>query len=316
MSNLLDFFNSMEFYQILVPIFIFLFGICWGSFLNVWVYRIPLKRSVAGGRSGCMTCGHELNYKDLVPVFSFLFLRGKCRYCQVKLSWQYPAIELLVGLLFLLTYFLVGVNWQLGLFSFALITTSVVMGKIDWNVSIIPNVLTYPMILIGIVYMFVADKIDAHAIPLFAGSTYEQVMPTPNLTSALIASLGFFAIMLVFYFISGGGIGMGDIKWIAMTGLFFGWELNMLSLLIATFTSVLYTGIIYLFFKKRIKALPNIQSSFNDEEEDEKISEEQKVFGVSVVNGKPSIVLGPFLALSTLVIWFFGIPIGMWYMGF
>ena len=78
---------------IVLYIFVFLFGIVIGSFLNVCIYRIPLKESIVFPHSHCMTCGYQLRWYDLVPLFSFLFLRGRCRKCHTKLSLQYPLVE-------------------------------------------------------------------------------------------------------------------------------------------------------------------------------------------------------------------------------
>ncbi len=85
-------------------LFIFLVGLCIGSFLNVVIYRLEKEESVAKGRSYCPYCKHQLIWLDLVPVFSFLFLRGKCRYCGEKISIQYPLVEIATGILFLLIF--------------------------------------------------------------------------------------------------------------------------------------------------------------------------------------------------------------------
>ena len=77
----------------IIYIFVFLYGIVIGSFLNVCIYRIPKKESIVTVGSHCMKCGHQLKWYDLFPLFSFLFLKGKCRYCGTKLSVQYPVIE-------------------------------------------------------------------------------------------------------------------------------------------------------------------------------------------------------------------------------
>src|SRR3989339_853687 len=87
----------------LTYLFTFLLGVCIGSFLNCVVYRLESKKSLAG-RSFCPHCKHILSWKDLIPVLSFLFLKGKCRYCKEKISWQYPAVEVATGLIFFFIY--------------------------------------------------------------------------------------------------------------------------------------------------------------------------------------------------------------------
>ena len=94
---------------ILFYIFAFLYGIVIGSFLNVCIYRIPKKESVVTVGSHCMNCQHKLAWYDLFPLFSFLILRGRCRYCKAKLSWQYPVIECLNGVLYVVVVAVHGI---------------------------------------------------------------------------------------------------------------------------------------------------------------------------------------------------------------
>ena len=90
---------------ILMTIFIFLFGIVIGSFLNVCIYRIPKGEDIVKTSSHCMSCGYQLRWYDLIPLFSYIFLRGKCRKCGVKLSMQYPIVEALNGILYVLIFY-------------------------------------------------------------------------------------------------------------------------------------------------------------------------------------------------------------------
>ena len=87
----------------LIAIFVWLFGLCIGSFLNVVIYRLEKKETV-GGRSYCPNCHHQLQWHDLIPLVSFLWLGATCRYCQKSISWQYPIVELATAFLFLLTF--------------------------------------------------------------------------------------------------------------------------------------------------------------------------------------------------------------------
>src|SRR3989338_6713472 len=89
---------------------IFILGLCIGSFLNVVILRLEKSESI-GGRSYCPHCKHPLTWFDLIPVFSFLFLGGKCRYCKAKISWQYPMVEIGTAVIFLLI-----TNYQYGWF--------------------------------------------------------------------------------------------------------------------------------------------------------------------------------------------------------
>lgn len=296
----------------IIPAFIFIFGICWGSFLNVWIYRIPEKRSVAGGRSACMTCEHELNYLDLVPVFSFLFLGAKCRYCKTKLSWQYPAIELLVGLLFLLAYFVVGINIWLLVISAILITWNVVMSKIDWNIALIPNVLSYTGIVMGLIFLGLVqfDLVPNFKETLFYVYDVEAVLMASSLADGLIAAGVFFVIFFIMFLVN--GMGMGDVKWAVFMGLFLGVKGMVIAVLIGTLLSSVFSLVVYgiILLTKKKGNLHNRKVSVKDEK-DEAVTE--KIFGISLMNGKPAIVLGPFLAIGMLIAWFFGVPFLDWW---
>src|SRR3989344_8976228 len=103
-------------------VYLFVFGLMVGSFLNVFIYRWPIEEQWVKGRSKCMKCKHELSWVDLVPVLSFVFLLGKCKYCGVKLSWQYPLVELANALGW------VWIGWM------AMNGTTIVgIGEISWS---------------------------------------------------------------------------------------------------------------------------------------------------------------------------------------
>ncbi|MBQ5734882.1 MAG: prepilin peptidase, partial [Lachnospiraceae bacterium] len=116
---------------------VFIYGIIVGSFLNVCIYRIPLKESVVTTRSHCMRCGYKLKWYDLVPVFSYVFLRGRCRKCGDRISPQYPIIELLNGILWVLTFIYTGINITSLIYSLV-ISALIVLSVIDFRTFEIP----------------------------------------------------------------------------------------------------------------------------------------------------------------------------------
>ena len=93
-------------YELPIYVIIFLYGIVIGSFLNVLIYRLPLKENIATESSHCMSCGHKLQWYDLVPLVSYMMLGGKCRYCKTKISPQYPVIEAVNGAMYVIKYHL------------------------------------------------------------------------------------------------------------------------------------------------------------------------------------------------------------------
>ena len=188
---------------VMLYIIIFLYGIVIGSFLNVCIYRIPKKESIAKVRSHCMNCGYQLKWYDLVPVFSYLFLGGKCRKCKQQISVQYPLIELLNGVLYCIVFAGYGLSVDALLYALlgsALITLSV----IDFRTYEIPigiNIFILALGLIRIVTDY-ADWLD-YAVGFLAVSIF---------------------LYLLYWITKGRGIGGGDIKLMAVCGLVLGWE--------------------------------------------------------------------------------------------
>jgi len=281
--------------------FVFFIGLCWGSFLNVWIYRIPRKESIAHGRSHCPSCQHSLGPMDLVPVLSFIFLGGKCRYCKAGISPQYPFIELLVGALFLLSYLRFVQPQELAspyilIKTFFFITVNVVIAKIDWDLSIIPNSISYPSIVAGMVFALYNRE-------------YEGVIglaPNPDIFSSLLGGGLYFGLFLSLFVVSKGGMGMGDVKWALFLGLSLGWFYGFIAIFMASLLSVFFSYFVLYMFKDKVERLEGVSG-----EEDDEIPASKKVWGVSITDGKPAVVFGPFLAIGFLTAWFFGSSISL-----
>lgn len=177
----------------------FIFGLIIGSFLNVLIYRIPRKESIILPRSHCVACGHELGILDLVPLASYLLLRGKCRYCGVKVSPLYPVVELITAIVFTVIFIKGGLTtWTAVGFIF---TAILIVGTFtDITTGLIPDKLTYPGIIIGLLL-----------------SSF-----TIGFKLAFFGSLGFAITYLLIVFISRGGMGGGDVKLAAVIGAFLG----------------------------------------------------------------------------------------------
>lgn len=193
---------------ILLYIIIFLYGIVIGSFLNVCIFRIPKQENIVKIRSHCMNCGYQLKWYDLVPVFSYLCLGGKCRSCKQKISVQYPLIELLNGVLYCTVFAVYGISVEALLYALlasALITLSV----IDFRTYEIPvgiNIFILTLGLIRIVTDY-ADWLD-YAVGFFLVSGF---------------------LYIVYLVTKGRGIGGGDIKLMAVSGLLLGWKQILLA---------------------------------------------------------------------------------------
>lgn len=130
---------------------VFLAGLALGSFLNVVIDRIENLKTIVAGRSYCNHCHRQLGWYDLIPIVSFLWLKGYCRYCKKPISWQYPAVELITGFLLAL------IVWQFGLSlpSLLLILLSLLLiplFAIDLKTMLVPDILSYPAVLIALLY--------------------------------------------------------------------------------------------------------------------------------------------------------------------
>lgn len=185
------------------------YGIVIGSFLNVCIYRIPKNESVVVVRSHCMSCGKQIKWYDLVPLISFLLLRGKCRYCKTKLSWQYPAVEALNGILYGIIVLANGFNMTSILYCLAT-SALLALSIIDWRTYEIPVSFNIFIGILGIIRLIV----DYH-------HWYNYVI-------GMVSVSGF--LLLILLITKGRGMGGGDVKLMAAAGLLVGWKLIILSL--------------------------------------------------------------------------------------
>ena len=186
-------------------------GGLWGSFANVCIYRLPLDKGVALGRSYCTKCKKQIVWYDNIPIISYLLIEGKCRKCKKKISFQYPLVELLSILTFVIIYFFYGITFTTILL-IALSLTFLIIFFIDLKHFIIPNNLTYPMMILGFVKSF-----DPNLNSLF-----------PNYVNSLIGGFfGYGIIWLIIFFYkvlrNKEGMGLGDAKLLAVIGFWFGW---------------------------------------------------------------------------------------------
>lgn len=188
---------------------VFLYGILIGSFLNVCIYRIPKKEDITITRSHCMQCGYQLKWYDMIPIFSYLFLGGRCRKCKCKLSIQYPLVEAANGILYLLIFGVYG--FTLTSVVYCLMTSALlVLAVIDARTMEIPFGINVCLFVLGLLRLLT----DISNWPLYV--------------------IGFFAVgaplWLLFVLSKGRAIGGGDVKLMAAAGLILGWKLILLAL--------------------------------------------------------------------------------------
>lgn len=201
----------------MVTVFIVVFGLMIGSFLNVCIYRIPKKESIVIPRSHCPHCNHQLRIWENIPVISFLMLKGLCSSCKNKISFRYPIIELLTAVLLLTAYFRFGLSADFFMYSFFLCLL-VIITFIDIDTMEIPN----GLLLLGLtiwIYTVVRNGVN---------SIYQ------SLIGALSLGLGFLLIRMFGQFLfKKESMGFGDIKYAALIGLLLGWKMALVASAIA-----------------------------------------------------------------------------------
>jgi leader peptidase (prepilin peptidase)/N-methyltransferase len=206
-----------------------LIGLVAGSFLNCAAMRAVSGESIARGRSHCPQCNHTLGALDLVPLFSWLFLKGKCRYCGAKISWRYPLSELLTALVFVSAL----LKWDISLKALEMALLGSVLLWIsftDAEAQIIPNRLIVAGIAIRAAFILVSSDIPRVALQSAIGGL------SVSLPVLLIA-------LLLEKLLKKEAVGGGDIKLLFMAGLYFDWKLNVLALLLACFAGIAFAPI-------------------------------------------------------------------------
>jgi len=235
--------------EMLITALIFIIGLCFGSFLNVIVYRLPQNLSITSPCSCCPQCGKKLGVLELIPVLGYLVLRGRCRDCKAGIAIRYPLVELLTGVLFGITYIFYGLSLEFFIYA-TLLFLLFAIAQIDFKHRIVPNVLVGAGLITGLMFYL------PHLISFF--------LPVPEALiseRALIDALGGMilggGIMLVIFLVSRGGMGAGDLKLMALIGLYVGLR-GTAAVLLLGFLFGAVTGIVFMATGKltRKDALP------------------------------------------------------------
>ena len=236
--------NALGLPEFVAYIFVFLFGAAVGSFLNVVIHRVPNEESIVFPNSACPKCATSIKPYDNIPILSWLLLRGKCRGCGERISPRYPAVELLTALLFLTVYSVIGFNAFLPV---CLIFAAAIVALmfIDAGHMILPNVITYPLLVFALIVRIVFPLVfpedyfgDLQAVPLHILSGYPVWLV--SLAAAILgAAAGGGSLWLVgelWKRLRGvEAMGMGDVKMMLGVGALLGWRLTLLSIFIAAF---------------------------------------------------------------------------------
>ena len=210
----------------MIAIIVFILGLLIGSFLNVCIYRIPKEESIAFPPSHCGSCGSNIKAYDLIPVISWIFLRGKCRNCSEKISFRYPLVELTTAILFLLTYFQYGATIYLVRY-LLLIPFLIVIAMIDYDTMEVYAITTWAAIALGLLFL---------GVNLYLGEPVVTYIYGGLLGAGTIALI----ILLTKLILGTEGMGWGDAELCGLCGLFLGFKLTLMMM----FFSFVIGGII------------------------------------------------------------------------
>ncbi len=241
-------------------IFVFVVGAAIGSFLNVVIYRVPNEMSIVLPNSACPKCEKPIRFYDNIPILGWLMLRGKCRDCKEPIAWRYPAVELLTALVFVLTY------WQLGLTAFlpvALVFVSAMIALIfiDAEHMILPNVITYPLLVFALLVRIVFPVfLDPGYLPDMQSVGSLGLIGYPpwvmSLAAALLGALvgggSLWLVGAIWKKLRGvEAMGLGDVKMMFAVGALLGWRLSILTIFMGAFAGALIGSVVVLRQKER-----------------------------------------------------------------
>ena len=272
----------------MIFVVVFLFGLVVGSFLNVCIVRLPREQSIVSPRSQCPRCRTLIRWYDNIPLVSFLALRGKCRSCGLPISWRYPLVELLNGLLYLWACAAFGLTGEAGMVM-ALCSALLVITFIDLDHQIIPDVITLPGMVIG---LLAAPLFMSALEPPLAFGLGRLVPSAGTYLTGFVNSLVGLVLGAAPLFIIGWlweklrkveAMGGGDVKYMGMVGSFLGWKGAFLTIMLGALTgSIVGLTLIALKQHQMDRVIP----------------------------------FGPYLAFGTLLTLFYGADIISWYFGF
>jgi leader peptidase (prepilin peptidase)/N-methyltransferase len=294
---------------------IFVLGLCFGSFLNVCIYRLPAGISVVTPRSACPKCKHGIALYDNMPVLSWVILRGRCRHCKAKISPRYLIIELLTGLLFLVCYWYFGFTISMVKYcAFGFLVLGLIFT--DADTKLLPDKLTLTGLALGITFSVVVPVNDLLSQFLpgvvnlpFSGDITERLFSLLDslLGAAVGASFIYGAGAIYLRWRGTEGMGFGDVKLMAMVGAFLGLKLTVLTIFAASLAgSVFGLSTVLIVWLKRTRR-------FAKRFTDAAAARRRAWQSAQVVYRNFQMPFGVFLGSMALVTLFFGDRFLHWY---
>lgn len=220
----------------------FILGLAAGSFLNCLIYRLYRKKTLFG-RSFCPKCNHQLAWHDNIPILSFIILKGRCRYCQKKISWQYPIVELITGFFFVAIFFNALNQFSISNFQFPISLAR------DW-------LMFFALLFIfiyDIKYYLIEDIVILPVAGLIFILNLILKISFLNLILAAILAAGFFLFQYVIT--RGRGVGLGDFRIGLLMGVYFGWPKIVAAIAIAYIVGTIVAIFLIILKKKKLSSL-------------------------------------------------------------
>lgn len=305
--------------EIFYGIAFFVFGLLFGSFLNVCIHRIPRQQSVVFPSSACPVCHAQIKPYDNIPVLSWLILRGRCRNCQTPITPRYATVELLTGFLFFACY------WQWGLSPealkycvFAFLITGLVFIDAEWK--LLPDLLTLPGLLLGLAFSWFVpvDDLLANVMPdLFArvgmtGWSWRLFSFCDSVLGAAVGAAFIFGVGFIYLHARGvEGMGFGDVKLMAMVGAFLGVKLTVFTIFAASVVGTLFglAVILKVWWERTRRRMVRHR-------EPEALARKRAWHSAKLVYRHYQMPFGVFLGSMALVALFFGNDLLRWYWSF
>ena len=310
----------------------FVFGLIFGSFLNVCIYRMPRGLSVVRPRSACPACNAPIAGYDNIPVLSWLILGGRCRKCKAQISPRYATVELLTGVLFVVSFLVapsileyllkdfasseplpeinpIAVALELCVFMFLLIGLTFT----DAETKLLPDLLTWPGVVLGLILSFFVPVVGpAHSLlERFGDFDWRLLSFINSLAGAVFGAAFILGVAFLYQALRGvEGMGMGDAKLMALIGAFLGIKLTLVVLLLATLTGSLFGMLLMLIvWRKRIARRRERTS------EPAGVVRAKAWHSAKLIFRNLEIPFGVFLGAAAAVAAFLGVPLVHWYLG-
>ncbi|HEV2990962.1 MAG TPA: prepilin peptidase [Candidatus Angelobacter sp.] len=313
-----------DFLDVFFIVAFFLFGLIFGSFLNVCIHRMPRELSVVSPRSACPACRHPIAACDNIPVVSWLLLGGKCRHCRTPISPRYAAVELLTGALFALSYYVAShgaASEPIDTSDYSVLAIAIkystccflLIGLIftDAETKLLPDLLTKPGIALGLLFSLLVKMPEPPPL-IFSSLLSGRVLSLANsIAGAAFGSAFLLGIALLYQAVRGvEGMGRGDVKLMALIGAFLGMWLTLLVLVLGTLVGTIF-GIllIVVVWRKRLARRRSRRT------EPASVARAKAWQSAKLIYRNFEIPFGVFLGAAALVALFFGNRLLNWYLG-